>query len=440
MKTNNCLTSTSTSLSRNISQTLELPISNRIPFGQEFVISTTDVAYLTHTIHKYPSKFIPQIPQWAIRKYLHNSSNSYVFDPMCGSGTTLLEAFLHGHNSIGIDIDPLATLISKVKVTPLNINKLEKITLDIKRKLARRKKGKFMPITKNLEHWFNKKAINDLSMIRDVIEEYATYKDIYDFLIVVFSSIIRKVSNADNQSQKTYVSHTNPKTCPEVIPLFLYRLAKYSERIKILSDMKIKNKAFIFNEDTRLSHVLIEKQFGRSMDLAITSPPYIKAIDYIYTNMAEYFWIGDLFSLQDRDAQNLYKRNYIGTKMIYSSEYNNDIVLDVKMVDILSEKISKKNKKFSYITTKFFQDILTNLKSTMKTLKPNSHYIMVVGDCSVAGVPVPVHKIIAELAAMTGFKIDNMFSYVIRNRYMRFPRLGRGGLITHDWIIDLKTP
>jgi len=111
----------------------DLPTSKRISHDQEFELLTNNVAYLTHTIHKYPSKFIPQIPRWAIRKYLGESSQSYVYDPMCGSGTTLLEALLHGHNSIGLDIDPLACLISRVKTTPINSKTLDKISLDIKK-------------------------------------------------------------------------------------------------------------------------------------------------------------------------------------------------------------------------------------------------------------------------------------------------------------------
>jgi len=416
----------------------QLPISGRISFETEYIIQTSDVAYLTHTIHKYPSKFIPQIPKWAIRRYLSSKSNSYVFDPMCGSGTTLLEAKLHNQNSIGMDIDPLACLISKVKITSLDRHQLKVVNDNVKKKILRQKKGKFHPPIDCLEHWFTNKNINQLSIIRDTIELYSDENDIYDFLIIVFSSILRKVSNADDQSQKTYVSHTNPKVSQEAIPLFLKKLRKYSERIAEVSNLQSNTKHFIYNEDTRLSDSIIKKIFGYSIDLAITSPPYIKALDYIYTNMLEYFWIGDVFGLENRTKQNMYKRKYIGTKQVYVHEYNTKIETGNSSIDSICDKVTRKNQKFGYITSRFFQDILTNLKNIHTILKPKSHYILVVGNCSVAGIPVNVNDLVCDLAKQVGFSIDNVFSYLIQNRYMRFPRLGRGGLITHDWVIDLK--
>ncbi|MEM0385786.1 MAG: DNA methyltransferase, partial [Nitrososphaeria archaeon] len=71
--------------------------------------------YLTHTFHPYPARFIPQIPLSFIK--LFTKENETVLDPMCGSGTTLVEAFLNNRNSIGNDFNPLATLITKVKTT-----------------------------------------------------------------------------------------------------------------------------------------------------------------------------------------------------------------------------------------------------------------------------------------------------------------------------------
>ena len=78
-------------------------------------ILTRDVNTQTHGFHKYPAKFIPQIPKWAINKYLSGSKNKNILDPFCGSGTTLVEGILAGYNTIGIDIDPLSAMISKVK-------------------------------------------------------------------------------------------------------------------------------------------------------------------------------------------------------------------------------------------------------------------------------------------------------------------------------------
>ena len=80
-------------------------------------IVTRDVNTHTHGFHKYPAKFIPQIPKWAIRKYLNGHKNKFILDPFCGSGTTLVEGVVAGYNVIGVDIDLLSVMISKVKTT-----------------------------------------------------------------------------------------------------------------------------------------------------------------------------------------------------------------------------------------------------------------------------------------------------------------------------------
>jgi site-specific DNA-methyltransferase (cytosine-N4-specific) len=71
-----------------------------------------------HSIHPYPAKFIPQIPRQLIEIYA-DSKSDVVFDPFCGSGTALVEGMKQGHPSIGVDLHPLACLISRVKTRPL---------------------------------------------------------------------------------------------------------------------------------------------------------------------------------------------------------------------------------------------------------------------------------------------------------------------------------
>ena len=79
--------------------------------------------YLTHTFHSYPARFIPQIPLSFIK--LFTKEKETVLDPMCGCGTTLVEAFLNNRNSIGNDFNPLATLITKVKTTLIDENEFK---------------------------------------------------------------------------------------------------------------------------------------------------------------------------------------------------------------------------------------------------------------------------------------------------------------------------
>lgn len=94
-------------------------------------IACTDSSAYTHGIHPYPAKFIPELPREIISKC--TKERNIVLDPFCGSGTTLLEACIAGRKSIGIDSNPIATLISRAKTTALTEAELQTIETIISR-------------------------------------------------------------------------------------------------------------------------------------------------------------------------------------------------------------------------------------------------------------------------------------------------------------------
>src|SRR3989442_14454597 len=69
----------------------------------------------THGMHRFPGKFIPNIPRFLLRTVLNRRKGHTVWDPFCGSGTTLVEAALEGRPFVGLDIDPLAVMIATAK-------------------------------------------------------------------------------------------------------------------------------------------------------------------------------------------------------------------------------------------------------------------------------------------------------------------------------------
>lgn len=184
-------------------------IPDEIEQGSILNIFTNNVTAHTHGFHKYPAKFIPHIPKWAINKYLAGQISKTILDPFCGSGTTLAEGILAGHNVIGIDIDLLSCLIAKVKTTNVNTSELNKVSDWLVKGIKKKKRGEFKPECETIEHWFPKETINKLSIIRTLINQIPerfgdnkSIKDIQHLLIICFSSIIRRVSYADNESQK----------------------------------------------------------------------------------------------------------------------------------------------------------------------------------------------------------------------------------------------
>lgn len=415
-----------------------------------FNIVTRDVNTHTHGFHKYPAKFIPHIPKWAITKYLNGDKDKLVLDPFCGSGTTLVESVLAGYNAIGVDIDPLSAMISKVKTTRVDDYELRKITSWLVLEIKAKRRGTFKPDCETIDHWFTKDAIKKLSTIRTLINqiperfgESKKVKDIQDLLLICFSSILRKTSNADNESQKTYVSHTKKKEPEEVNKLFLSQLELFVDRatkFSAITNSKTKSKVIVSSSATSLER----KINGQQIDLVITSPPYIKAIDYIYNQMVELFWIGDLFGMQTQTKQNERKIRYIGNKQVSKAEFNNytpyNTILGINKLDKKLQEvydIDKKNgHKHSYVTFKYFAEMEKHFAEIAKCLIKKTHYIMVVGDSNVSDVFFDTAEFLIGIAERNGFKITNKWGYKIKNRFMRFDRKGRGGIIEIDWVLD----
>ena len=84
----------------------------------DWSFSNAETGFLTHALHPYPAKFIPQIPGYCIR--LLSTPGELVLDPFGGSGTTALEAIRLGRRALSIDANPLGTLIGQVKTCNLD--------------------------------------------------------------------------------------------------------------------------------------------------------------------------------------------------------------------------------------------------------------------------------------------------------------------------------
>ena len=432
-----------------------IPVYNEIPSeikkSSILNIRVGSVTPNTHGFHKYPAKFIPQIPGWAIKRYIGNQNGKLVLDPFSGSGTTLVEAALSGNDSIGIDIDPLSVLIAKVKTTPLDISLLNEVLGWFKPSLKKAVKVTFEPECSTLEHWFPKQNIDGLAKIRTLIEKIPgkygnskEIKDIYDFLIICFSSIVRKVSFADDESQKTYVSHTHVKVPEAVFPIFDSQLDYFVERITQYSEIENLGNARVIKYSS--SEPMVKLLEGRKADLAVTSPPYIKAIDYIYNQMVELFWIGDLFEMDTQTKQNAKKKNYVGNKQIPAKEYAGFFPqdntfgiaeLDSKICEVFNTD-SKNGLKHSYVAYKYFTLMDNHFASISECLETGAHYVFVVGDSDVSNIHFNTAKYLAEQASRHGLALTNEWGYEIKNRFMRFDRKGRGGKIDIDWVLDFQ--
>ena len=404
-------------------------IPNNVKEDTILEITSTNVGYFTHSFFKYPCKFIPHIPRWAIERY--TTEGNYVLDPFAGSGTTLVEAVLLNRNALGVDFDKLSQLLSLTKTKLLTNNEIIYIISNYKKLLKKQNGINFiLPDIHNIEHWFDIRTINELCILKSNINFEQNF-NIKNFLLVCFASLIKKVSNADDTSPKPYVSSRFKKNKILVFEQFEKCVLNNLKVFKDYNSISM-GVAEIISEDAKK---IISPNYKEMVDLAITSPPYINAFDYVRSLRLENAWLdysGDTHLSE-------IKKKQIGTENISSKIFNENVKkTGIHKLDSILEKIFKIDKKRAHIVLNYFMDMQENILSVKELLKPNAHYIIVVGDSVIRNIEVPTHEILVDIAKKNGFILVNTFSYIIKNRYLRIPRADRGGLIKYDWVIDLK--
>src|SRR6266404_987875 len=92
-------------------------------------IKTSETLWGPHGYHRYPAKFIPQLVRQIIEEF--SSPGDLIGDTFLGSGTSGVEAIRCNRYFWGLDINPIAVLISRVKCTPLNPAQLDQAWLQL---------------------------------------------------------------------------------------------------------------------------------------------------------------------------------------------------------------------------------------------------------------------------------------------------------------------
>jgi DNA modification methylase len=348
--------------------------------------------YLTHTFHSYPARFIPQIPLSFIK--LFTKERETIFDPMCGCGTTLVEAFLNNRNSIGNDFNPLATLITKVKTTLIDENefryfnkKLEvmKRYLDLDyRKVDERINN--LP-NRKVSKIFNRVVISKLESIRETLLEIRDegHNDLFDFGRVALSSTIWSLVENGNGINVDEIFLKKVKSMQR-------ELLRMANILKTIPDVKV------ICGDARKLEVKTN-----SVDLIVTSPPYVNALDYYRAHMYNMLWLGMDFDL--------FRKHEIGGHSHFI----------MNRFRLLSE---------------YLGDMLRSMIEMNRVLKKDKLCVIVVGNSSLEYELIESHKFFAEMGKKIGFNpIKTIFRNIDKTRKYMSADIGK---IDDEYILVMQ--
>jgi hypothetical protein len=167
---------------------------------------TANTKEFTHCYHTYPAMMIPQVARTLIEQFAPQGRFELLFDPYMGSGTSLVEASLKGVNSIGTDINPLARLISKAKVSHFNIDQIEKYLSEIQLLSFTYQPEKVINSdfsrVSNYSFWYSKEVLLKLSFLSQMIASFDIESQL--FFKIALSEVVREVSFTRNSEFKRF--------------------------------------------------------------------------------------------------------------------------------------------------------------------------------------------------------------------------------------------
>jgi DNA modification methylase len=287
--------------SENLSQTELSKIKHLCALDWELI--TANTLYYTHGYHPYSAKYIPQIPNRLIS--IFSKENDLILDNFVGSGTTLVESKVLGRNAIGVDINPLACLISKVKTTVMKKTTMREIShflislqSDIVHlrtnttfsSLEEKKPILDSPVIEklhpNIPKWYHENVIYELVAIKTKINAVRN-KEVSDFLLVAFSSILRSVSNTTSGFGNLMINKNAPPK-NRIFEKFTLVVESMIQSVTDFSTEATNSEVTIFKHDSRKLEFINDE----SIDFICTHPPYMAAVPYAEYQKLSLWWLG----------------------------------------------------------------------------------------------------------------------------------------------------
>lgn len=345
----------------------------------DFDFEGSQTGYLTHGLHPYPAKFIPQIPDTLIRELSHEGET--VADVFCGSGTTLVEALILNRNAIGFDANPLACLITKAKTTKFVQGETEMLLSLVARveesadrisnagKMLFHSAGPFVstaprPFGDVLDFWFEPFVVEELAEILSWCKGLPS-ESARTVALVSFSSIIVNVSKQDSDTR--YVRREKNIAPGETMTRFARSLRSAVAAVDEFSGL--------IRRDLMCEVIhsnILEQPASPSFDLMVCSPPYPNAFSYHLYHMTRMVWLGM--------DQPRFKREEIGSHRKYSAKGPNGATAET-----------------------FQSEMRTILTWLRNHLKPAGFACFVVGDSTIRSERINNADLLAAAGRSEGF-------------------------------------
>lgn len=367
-------------------------------------------------------------PEIALDELSKLPVDATVLDPMSGSGMVLAQAAKLGLEAYGVDLDPLAKMISSVGATPVSLLSVSRaLNLLLSRCRADASSGREVnldwidrdPATvKFIDFWFAQKQASQLRLLSYhlVVQPVSRNKATINLLKVAVSRLI--ITKEPKASLARDTAHSRPHRwiTENDFDIFDSLEASVTHVLKALEQTAPKVPARTYLGDARkLSRIA-----DCSVDCVVTSPPYLNAIDYMRGHKLSLVWWGHTISQLSR-----IRLSAIGTEKAREFSAN-------KRFAALKKKHGWEGlpDKSQALLLQYYVDLSAQLAETARVLKPTGQATYVVGNSNVRGIYVPNHELLISAAHMAGLELIASYEREIPNhkRYLPTPNPNKGAL------------
>jgi SAM-dependent methyltransferase len=349
-------------------------------------------------VHPFPARMAPGI---ALDIIASEPEPVRVLDPMMGSGTVLAVARACGHSAIGIDIDPLAVLLARVWTTSINIKGVDDKAAEVLEKAKRKFDSLLLrdayPRSADLEtrqfirYWFDGRARRQLTCLSEAIQGVRD-GHIRDTLWCAFSRLI--ITKQAGASLAMDLSHSRPHKAFDRAPIepFYKFLIAVNQVLKncIGGDQRDRGPA----ANVKLGDARKLPLADGTIDLVLTSPPYLNAIDYMRCSKFSLVWMG--YSVGELGG---IRGHSVGSESGDRAAHENEDIKRMIAGLRLSPKLSSRHES---ILAHYIDDMWKAVREAARVLSPGGRAVYVVGENTVRGTFIPNAKIVAAVAELVG--------------------------------------
>ena len=367
-----------------------------------------------HKISAYPATMVPDMQNELIKLIKsEDKSVQNILDPFHGSGVTLVEGMKNSLTPIGIDINPLANLITLVKLQGVSKKQI-KLSNNRIIELLRKESFEFeMHDFYNINKWYREDFIETFSKIRAAIQK-ERYKNIRQYYWVCLINILKKYSNTRSSTFKLHVKTQKDidSMSNDIIEDFIKNIEKSYIFLPNFIQYDKKNLYIGKAED-----ILSEFENG-TVDLICTSPPYgdnPTTVTYGQYSILPLYWI-DKSDLGKFDEQLIANYSSIDS----NSLGGNQRVRSSFESSILNNFLPRIDDKKQNKVKNFVLDYLNVMSELVRVLKVGKYIVLTLGDRRVDNQVVPLSTITTEYLESNGFILEKAITRNIPKK--RMPR------------------